>query len=180
MRRSMQLLRTPCIDLMQIHNLVDWRIHLPTLRRWKEEGLIRYLGITHYQKSAFGDLASILKSEPVDFVQLPLSIELPDAEKTLLPLAEERKVAVLVNRPLEGGSLLRRVAARPLPSWAREAGAESWSELFLRWVVSHPAVTCAIPATANPQHLEENLRAGAGPVWSMEQREEIRRRVDAF
>jgi len=162
MERSMSLLRTPCIDLMQIHNLVDWRTHLQTLRRWKDEGRIRYLGITHYHTGAFGDLESIMRSESIDFVQLPMSVELPDAEDRLLPLAQSRGIGVIVNRPFEGGTLFRDVRSKPLPEWAREFDSHSWSELFLRYVVSHPAVTCAIPATGNPDHLAENMRAGEG------------------
>jgi diketogulonate reductase-like aldo/keto reductase len=172
MRRSMALMRTDRIDLMQIHNLLDWRTHLETLRRWKGEGLVRYTGITHYTRSAFGDLESIMRSEPIDFVQLPLSVGVPEAEERLLPLAEERGIAVLVNRPFEEGTLFRDLRRKPLPEWADAA---SWGELFLRWIVSHPAVTCVIPATRNPEHMAENLRAGEGRLWSMEERREVRR-----
>jgi diketogulonate reductase-like aldo/keto reductase len=177
MRRSAKLLQSGVIDLMQIHNMLDWETHLETLREWKAEGRIRYLGITHYTRSAFGDLEEIMRSETLDFVQLPLSVELPDAEERLLPLAESRRIAVLVNRPFEEGALLRRVAATPLPEWANELGAESWSELFLRYIVSHPAVTCVIPATSDPAHMEENLRAGEGRMLTGEERVELRRKV---
>jgi diketogulonate reductase-like aldo/keto reductase len=177
MRRSAQLLQTEAIDLMQVHNLLDWRTHLETLRGWKSEGRIRYVGITHYTRSAFGDLESIMRSETLDFVQLPLSVELTDAEERLLPLAESRGIAVLVNRPFEEGALLRCVASKPLPDWAREMAAESWSELFLRYIVSHPAVTCVIPATSDPEHVLENLRAGEGRTLSEEERVELRRKV---
>lgn len=155
--RSMRLMRADPIDLIQIHNLLDWHTHLATLRRLKNEGRVRYIGITHYVTSAFDDLASIMRSEAIDFVQLPMSIALPDAERRLLPLAAERRIAVLVNRPFEGGSLFRRGA---LPPVARELGIESWGELFLRWIVAHEEVTCVIPATANVEHLRENMRAG--------------------
>lgn len=165
------------IDLMQVHNLVDWRTHLATLRAWKESGRIRYIGITHYQTGAFSDLASIMRSEAVDFVQLPMSIELPDAEERLLPLAAERGIAVLVNRPFEGGTLLRDVRRRPLPGWAADFGCGSWSEIFLRWIVSHPEVTCAIPATSSAAHLRENMRAGEGRMLDAAERERLRRRV---
>lgn len=163
MRRSMELLRTDVIDLMQIHNLLDWKTHLPTLRRWKEEGLVRYIGVTHYRVEAFGELESILAAEELDFVQLPYSVGVPDAEERLLPLAADRGVAVIVNRPLEEGALLRR---NRVPA-----------ELLLRWIVSHPAVTCVIPATANPAHLDENLRAGEEPLLTDEERRDVRRRV---
>lgn len=177
MRRSMQLLRAECIDLMQIHNLVDWRTHLATLLQWKADGRVRYIGITHYTTSAFGELESILREEELDFVQLPLSLGVPDAEETLLPLARDLGVAVLVNRPFEEGTLLRNVRRRELPAWARDYGAESWGELLLRWIVSHPAVTCVIPATRNPEHMSENLRAGEGRLLTMEERRDVIRRL---
>lgn len=165
------------IDLMQVHNLVDWRTHLATLREWKESGRIRYVGVTHYQTSAFGDLASIMRSETIDFVQLPMSIALPDAEERLLPLASGRGIAVLVNRPFEGGNLLRDVRRRPLPAWAAEFGCASWSEIFLRWIVSHPEVTCVIPATSSAGHLRENMRAGEGSMLDAAERARLRRLV---
>jgi len=174
MERSMALLRTPSIDLMQIHNLVDWRTHLETLRRWKDEGRIRFIGITHYHTGAFGDLESIMRAESIDFVQLPMSVELPDAEDRLLPLAQSRGIGVIVNRPFEGGTLFRDVRHEPLPEWAAEFDSTSWSELFLRYVVSHPAVTCAIPATGNLEHLEENMRAGKGRVLTGGERAKLR------
>jgi diketogulonate reductase-like aldo/keto reductase len=178
MRRSMQLLRTERIDLMQIHNLVDWRTHLATLRAWKAEGRVRYIGVTHYTTSAFRELESIMRDEEIDFVQLPMSIGVPDAEERLLPLAEDRGIAVLVNRPFEEGALLRNVRRRALPDWARDYGAESWSELLLRWIVSHPAVTCVIPATGNPEHMSENVRAGEGRLLSMKERLALKAEVD--
>jgi diketogulonate reductase-like aldo/keto reductase len=174
MERSAELLRTPRIDLMQIHTLLDWRTQLATLRAWKEEGRIRYAGITHYHTGAFDDLESIMRRETIDFVQLPMSVELPDAEERLLPLAESRGIAVLVNRPFEGGTIFRDVRKKPLPEWAREFDSHSWGELFLRWVVSHPAVTCAIPATANPDHLTENVRVGEGRMLTAGERAKLR------
>ena len=175
MERSLRRLRVNQIDLMQIHNLVDWQTHLQTLRHWKSSGKIRYLGITHYQTNAFPALEDIMRrEEDIDFVQLPLSIELPDAEEKLLPVAEEKGIAVIVNRPFEGGALLRRVRRSPLPEWAEQFGCKSWSELFLRYIVSHPSVTCVIPATGNPDHLSENLRAGEGRMLSMHERARLR------
>lgn len=176
MKRSLRLLRTTRVDLMQIHNLVDWRVHLTTLREWKKQTRVRYIGITHYEIGAFPQLASIMQSEEIDFVQLPMSIEVPDAEEKLLPLAQSNRIAVIVNRPFEGGSLMRRIRRTPLPEWAHQFGAESWSELFLRYVVSHPAVTCVIPATGDPDHVSENLRAGEGRMLTMREREELRAR----
>jgi diketogulonate reductase-like aldo/keto reductase len=177
MERSMRLLRTDVVDLMQIHNLLDWRIHLGTLRDWKAQGRIRYLGITHYTTGAFADLASILRCEAVDFVQLPLSIGVPDAARRLLPLARERRVAVLVNRPFEEGALLRRLRGRPLPPWAADFDCRSWSELFLRWIVAHEEVTCVIPATSSLQHMRDNLRAGEGRTLDAEERRRLRELV---
>lgn len=171
MKQSAELLRVARIDLMQIHNLLDWRTHLATLRAWKDAGRIRYIGITHYTTSAFDDLESVMRTEDIDFVQLPLSIALPEAEDRLLPLAQSRGIAVIVNRPFEGGSLFSR---KPLPEWAREFESESWGELFLRYVISHPAVTCAIPATSNPEHLAQNLRAGEGRMLSGGERAKLR------
>lgn len=177
MRHSMDLLGTREIDLMQVHNLVDWQTHLATLREWKHAGRVRYIGVTHYQTAAFPQLASIMENEDIDFVQLPYSITLPDAEKKLLPLAEKKKIAVLVNRPFEAGALFRNARSRTVPEWAADFHCASWAEIFLRWIISHPAVTCVIPATSNPVHVSENLRAGEGPVLTMEQREKLRRRV---
>lgn len=164
MRDSMKLLRDDRIELMQIHNLVDWRTHLKTLRAWKAEGRIRYLGITHYTESAYGDLEAIMRSEKLDFVQLNYSLDEREAEKRLLPLAAERGVAVLVNQPFGGGRLLRGLSGTPLPSWASEIECDSWAQILLKYVVSHPAVTCAIPGTGRPQHMTDNCKAGSGTL----------------
>lgn len=164
MKRSMKLLRCTQIDLMQIHNLVDWRTHLTTLRAWKDQGLIRYLGITHYSASAYADLEQIMRAEALDFVQLNYSLDERQAAQRLLPLAAQRGIAVLANRPFGQGSLHRGLRDKPLPAWAREVGCESWSELLLKFTLSQEAVTCAIPGTGNPAHMAENCRAGEGPM----------------
>jgi aryl-alcohol dehydrogenase-like predicted oxidoreductase len=164
METSQRRLRTDVIDLMQVHNLVDWRTHLATLREWKAAGRIRYLGVTHYTASAHGELAAILEAEPVDFVQVNYSLAERDAERRLLPLAAERGVAVVVNRPFAEGALFRRVRGKALPGWAAELGCHSWAQLFLKWIVAHPAVTCVIPATSRPEHLRDNMQAGVGPL----------------
>lgn len=164
MRRSAELLKTRVIDLMQIHNLVDWRTQLATLRQMKEAGQVRYIGITHYTPSAFGDLAGIIEREEIDFVQLPYSMDVREAEKRMLPLAAERGVAVMVNRPFGGGSLFRQVRGKTLPPSAAEAGCASWAQFFLKYIVAHPAVTCVIPATNDLGHLAEDLKAGHGPM----------------
>jgi diketogulonate reductase-like aldo/keto reductase len=164
MRESMRLLRTDRIDLMQVHNLLDWETHLPVLRSWRDAGRIRYLGITHYAPSSFALLERLLATEKVDFVQLPYSIASREAEKRLLPAAADAGVAVLVMRPFEEGALFQAVRGKPLPAWAAEIGAASWAQVFLKFVVSHPAVTAAIPATGKPAHMADNLAAGAGPL----------------
>ena len=164
MEESMRLLQHKRIELMQIHNLVDWRTHLKTLRAWKEAGRIKYIGITHYTESAFGDLEAIMRAEKLDFVQLNYSLDDRAAEAGLLPLAAERGIAVLVNQPFGGGGLLRGLADRPLPAWAADIGCASWAQLLLKYVVSHPAVTCAIPGTSKPRHMRDNVAAGMGPM----------------
>lgn len=152
------------VDLMQVHNLQDADTHLETLRRWKSEGRIRYLGITHYHSGAYDDLAAYIRRGGIDFVQLNYSLAEREAERALLPLAKERGVAVLVNRPFGAGSLFRETRNKPLPGFAKELGATSWAELFLKFVISHPAVTVAIPATSKPDHLRQNMNAGKGPM----------------
>jgi diketogulonate reductase-like aldo/keto reductase len=181
MRRSAQLLRTEVIDLMQIHNLVDWRTHLATLRGMKEEGRVRYIGITHYTTGALPALARILRAEPgIDFVQLGYSLATRAAETELLPIATERGVAVIANQPLERGDLFRRVRRHALPDWAREFDCANWAELFLKYVLADPAVTCVIPATGNLDHMKNNLAAGFGALPDARQREQIRELWDAL
>jgi diketogulonate reductase-like aldo/keto reductase len=161
MERSMQRLRAPCIDLMQVHNLVDVDTHLATLEAWKHEGRIRYIGITHYHGSAFAALEKLLRDRSIDFVQFNYHALDREAEQRLLPAAADTGTAVLVNRPLGQGELVRRMGARPLPAWAIRAGYRSWAQLALAFVIAHPAVTCVIPATANPEHLRDNLDAAS-------------------
>lgn len=162
MERSMELLRAATIDLMQIHNLVDWRTHLKTLRAWKEAGRIRYLGVTHYTPHAFDELMAVIEAEPIDFIQFPYSIAVRDAEDRLLGLAAEKGVAVLVNRPYEGGDLFGAVRGRPLPSWAADFDCASWGQFFLKFILAHPAVSAVIPGTAKPRHILDNAAAGKG------------------
>ena len=162
MNESFRKMGAERMDLMQVHNLQDWRTHLQTLRAWKAEGRVRYIGVTHYSRSAFDELEQILRKEQVDFVQLPYSIGFRDAEKRLLPAAQETGTAVLVMEPFEKGELFSRTRGKPLPDFAREFDCESWAEYFLKFILGHPAVNCPIPATANPRHVEDNLRAGFG------------------
>ena len=162
MRQSMRLLKTDRLDLMQIHNLVDWRAHLPTLRTWKAEGRIRYLGVTHYTQSAHAELESVLRSEKWDFVQINYALDDRAVERSLLPLAAERGTAVIVNQPFGGGGLLRKLSGRKLPDWAGEIGCTSWAQILLKFVLANPAVTCVIPGTGKPEHMKDNVQAGFG------------------
>ena len=162
MERSFSLFKTKHIDLMQVHNLVDCDTHLATLKGWKADGRISYLGVTHYTPSAFAELEAVMRREKLDFVQLDYALDDRAAEKTLLPLAAERGIAILVNKPFGGGGLLRSLKGRPLPDWASETGCSSWAQILLKFVLSNPAVTCAIPGTANPQHMKDNMQAGVG------------------
>jgi diketogulonate reductase-like aldo/keto reductase len=175
MEQSFQLLRTKRIDLMQVHNLVDWRTHLVTLRQWKEQGKVRYIGVTHYTASAYDELAQVLKSEELDFVQINYSIIEREAEQRILPLAAERGIAVLVNRPFAQSGLFRIVREKSLPAWAKEIGCASWAQFFLKFVISHPTVTCAIPGTSNVEHLIDNMQAGTPPLPDQATRERMAR-----
>lgn len=162
MERSFQRLRAKRLDLMQVHNLVDVDTQLATMRVWKEQGRIRYLGITHYVDSAFPDVEKILRREKLDFLQINYSIIDRVAEERILPLARERGVAVLINRPFASGDLFARVRSKPLPDWAAEFDCKSWAQFLLKWILGNESVTCAIPATGNAKHLEDNMAAGVG------------------
>ena len=173
MERSMALLRTKRVDLMQVHNLVDVQTHLATLREWKQQGRIRYLGITHHEAGAFPDVEKIMRSEKLDFLQINYSLMEREAEQRILPLAQERGVAVIINRPFGAGDLFGKVRSKPLPVWATEFDCRSWAQFFLKWIVAHSAVTCAIPATDKPVHLEDNMQGGVGRLPD----ENMRRRM---
>jgi len=162
MQESAAKLQAPVIDLMQIHNPVDWRTHLRTLRQWKEQGQIRYIGITHYTDGALDDLAAIIRSEKIDFVQFAYSIGQRAPEQRFLSVAAEHGVATLINRPLGSGGLFGKTRGRPLPSVAREIGAATWAQFFLKHLLGHPAVTCVIPGTGKPEHARDNVAAGEG------------------
>jgi aryl-alcohol dehydrogenase-like predicted oxidoreductase len=161
---------------MQVHNLVDVDTQLATMRAWKEEGRIRYLGITHYVDSAFPEVERILRREKLDFLQINYSIIDRAADERLLPLARDRGVAVLINRPFASGDLFARVRAKPLPDWAGDFDCKSWAQFFLKWILGNAAVTCAIPATGNVRHLEDNMAAGLGRLPD----EKTRRRMAEF
>lgn len=164
MERSMALLRTRHIDLMQVHNLQDWRTHLATLQAWKAEGRISYVGVTHYSEAAHAELERIMQAEPLDFVQFNYSVASRGAEERLLPLAAERGIAVLVNLPFGGGKVLRLLRTRPLPAWAADIGCASWNQILLKFVLSQRAVTCVIPGTSRPEHMRDNALAGEGDL----------------
>jgi len=161
---SFRYLRAKRIDLIQVHNLVDLETQLATLRRLKSEGRIRYVGVSHWNASAYDDLEKTLRREELDFVQLNYSVAEREAEKVLLPLARDRGVAVLANRPFAQGQLFAKVKDKPVPEWAAALGIASWGQLMLKFVISHEAVTCAIPATSKPEHMQDDARAGSGPM----------------
>jgi aryl-alcohol dehydrogenase-like predicted oxidoreductase len=162
MQRSMQRMGVDVFDLMQIHNLRDWRVHLETLQEWKRHKRVRYIGITTSHGRFHAELERILQAEPFDFVQLSYSIGVRTVEQRLLPLAAERGIAVIINRPFERGALFARVKGQPLPGWAAEFDCASWAQFFLKFAVSHPAVTCAIPATSKLHHMVDNMGAAHG------------------
>jgi diketogulonate reductase-like aldo/keto reductase len=179
MERSRTLWGVPRFDLVQIHNLRDWQVHLATLKEWKAQGRIRYLGITTSHGRMHDELEQALRRERFDFVQLSYNLEDREVERRLLPLAAERGVAVLVNRPFQRGGLFDKVRGKPLPPWAKELGVASWAQYFLKFAVSHPAVTCAIPATSKVEHLEDDLAAAHGALPDAATRERMVRFVEA-
>ena len=162
MEESLRLLRTDRVDLMQVHNLVDCASQLATLHAWREEDRVRYIGISHYAASAYAEVEAVLRSEPLDFLQINYSVQEPEAAQRLLPLAQERQVAVLVNRPFGGGGLMRRLQGKALPAWAAEIDCTTWSQVLLKFALSHPAVTCVIPGSGSPEHMAQNAVAGCG------------------
>lgn len=162
MEASFKLLGPKKLDLMQVHNLVDWKTHLQTLRAWKAERRIRYIGITHYTPSAFREVEAVLRSEPLDFLQINYAYDDQAAAERLFPLAADKGVAVLVNQPFGGGGLLRNLRDRPLPGWAKDIDCTSWAQVLLKFVLTQPAVTCVIPGTSRPEHMADNAKAGQG------------------
>ncbi|ALL66402.1 putative oxidoreductase [Paraburkholderia caribensis MBA4] len=163
MEESMRRLQQSTIDLMQVHNLVDWRTQLATLRDWKARGRVRYIGITHYTSGAFDDVASVMRSEKPDFVQINYAADDRDAEQRILPLARDLGIGVVINQPFGGGGLLSRVSKTPLPAWANDIGCTSWAQLLLKFVLAQPAVTVVIPGTGRPEYMADNVHAGVGP-----------------
>ena len=164
MERSRSRLRAERLDLMQVHNLQDVATHTRTLGEWKAQGRVRFIGITHYTASAHAEMERLLATGRYEFVQVNYSLAEPEAERRLLPFAQERGVAVIVNRPFAEGALFSQVRGKALPEWAREAGMASWAQFFLKWIIGHPAVTCAIPGTGRVEHMRDNLAAGRGAL----------------
>ena len=173
METSFRRLRVKTMDLMQVHNLVDVATHTKTLLDWKAKGRVRHIGITHYTSSAYAEVEKTLKAAPYDFLQINYSLGERESEKRLLPLARERNVAVIANRPFAEGALFRKVRGKPLPDWAKEIGVESWAQYFLKWILGHPAVTCVIPGTGKAEHMADNLAAGRGVLPDEKQRQRM-------
>lgn len=171
MEASLRKMRRKIMDLMQVHNLVDWRTHLKTLEGWKAEGKVRYVGITHYTVSAHEQLEQIIKSEKIDFVQFNYSLRVRNAERRLLEAARDRGVAVIINEPFEKGELFSAIKGKALPEWATEYDINSWGQFFLKFILSHPAVNCVIPGTSNPKHAADNMGAGYGRMPDAKGRE---------
>nr|WP_314873085.1 aldo/keto reductase [uncultured Pseudomonas sp.] len=163
---TLRSLRTDRVDLLQIHNLRDWQRQLPYARELKAQGKTRYIGITHYLSSSHEQVAQIVRKEPLDFVQINYSVNAPEAARELLPLCQDRGVAVLINRAFDDGRLFARVKDMALPEWAAQVGASSWAQLFLKFAISHPAVTAVIPATGRPDRQLDQLKAGHGQLLS--------------
>ena len=172
MKQSLKRLQRDKLELMQVHNLVDWQTHLPVLKQWQQQGKLKYVGITHYQVSAFDELERVMRGPGVDFVQLPYSVVTRAAEKNLLPAAKATDTAVLVNRPFEGGRLFRQINNEPLPE-AFQGFARTWAQGFLKFILAHPAVTAVIPGTSDPKHMRDNALAGYGRLPDEKEREAL-------
>lgn len=177
MQESMRKMRTQAFDLMQVHNLMDVQTHLETLRGWKREGKVRYLGVTHFRSGFHAELENLMKSAKLDFVQFNYSMADRSAEDRALPTAADTGTATLINVPFAKGQLFGKTRGKPLPEWASEFDCTSWAQFFLKFVLGHPAVTCAIPATRNPKHIADNMGAGVGRLPDEKMR---KRMVDYF
>lgn len=180
MNNSLALLKRKKIDLMQIHNLVDWTTHLKTLRNWRDLGKIQYIGISHYSESAYPEIEAIIKNHPLDFIQINYSIISRKAEDRLFPLAQDKKVGILVNQPFEEGTLFRMVKGKELPPWVKEFDCHSWAQFFLKFILSHDAITCVIPGTSKPHHMLDNSGAGFGKLPTAAHRTRMIQLVNSF
>jgi diketogulonate reductase-like aldo/keto reductase len=177
---SIERMRAVRMDLMQVHNLLDVETHTPTLLAAKAAGRVRYVGITHYTAHAYPEVERLLKTRRYDFLQINYSLGERESARRVLPLARELGVAVIANRPFQEGAMFRHVRGKPLPPWAAELGIASWAQYFLKWIVSHAAVTCAIPGTGRPEHMADNLKAGFGPLPDAAQRRRMSQYYDAL
>lgn len=180
MKGSMARWHTDKIDLMQVHNLKGTDMHLESIREWRDAGRIRYVGITHFREHAHADLEMVIDSEKLDFVQLNYSVLDRNAENILLPLAADKGVAVMVNVPFGRGGLFRLIRGKQVPEWADDFGAKSWGQIFLKYILGHPAVTCIIPGTSKAKHMVDNLGAGIGPLPDAKQRKKIVQLMESF
>ena len=180
MEESLRRMKVTRMDLMQIHNLLDWKTHLGTLKQWKDAGRIRYIGITHYHSGAYAELERLMKTKDFEFVQFNYSIAEREAEERILPLARELGIAVIVNRPFAQASLFARVRGKDVPAWAGEFDCKSWGQFFLKYILSHPAVTCVIPATGKPNHLLDNMMAGMGALPDAAMRKKMTAFMDSI
>ncbi|NNF21985.1 MAG: aldo/keto reductase [Saprospiraceae bacterium] len=179
-QNSISLLDARPLDLLQIHNLVDWKTHIKTLRNLKDAGKIRYIGITHYLEGAYPEMEKIMKQEKPDFIQINYNLAVRDADKRILPLAKDKGIAVLINRPYEGGTLFRKFKERSLPAWAGEFDASSWGQLFLKFILSNNAVTCVIPGTSKPRHMEDNAQAGFGRMPDLTHKKKLIQLIESI
>ena len=175
LERSLKLWHVPRFDVLLVHNLLNWRAHLRTLREWKEQGRVRHIGISTSHAVANDEAARIIRGEALDVLQITYNFNDPSADP-MMQLAAQRGLAVIINRPFDGGALFSRVGRRPLPGWAGEIDCAGWAEFFLKWVIAHPGVTCAIPATRRPEHMDENMRAGLGRLPDAA----MRRRMESY
>jgi len=173
MEKSFRLMQVNQMDIMQIHNLVDWKIHLNTLRKWKEEQRIRYIGITHYHEGGYAEVETIMRKEKIDFLQINYNLADRSSAKRILPMARDKGIAVIINQPYEGGSLFSLVKNKKLPDWADEFDAKSWGQFFLKFILAHPAVTCVIPGTSKARHMLDNVQAGFDKLPTIEHQQKM-------
>ncbi len=180
MLESSRKMGVPVFDLMQIHNLRDWKVHLNTLRQWQDQGKVRYIGITTSHQRSHPELEQIMRTEKLDFVQFSYNIDNRLAEERLLPLAAEHGIATMINRPFQRGKLFKKAGGQPLPAIAKDLACQSWGQFFSKFIIAHPAVTCLIPATGKTDHMQDNMGANFGPVPDRDQRAEMLRVYQAL
>ncbi|MBT8115456.1 MAG: aldo/keto reductase, partial [Arenicella sp.] len=170
MEQSLQRMKTANMDLMQVHNLIDAEVHLPILREWKQQGKIRYIGLSHYHSGGYAEMKRLMQQPDIDFIQINYSLLNTEADQEILPMARSKGIATLINRPFEKGKLFAGVKYHTVPEWAAEFDCHSWGQFFLKFILAHPAVTCVIPGTSKVHHLADNLDAGRGRMPDEKQR----------